>query len=339
MTLDTRSRLWVPDTGVGRAPAIIRPSTEVLVHTPMSVGGRWRWELVNRGGEVVRACDWKSNLIVDAGLDAFNVSGAPALCYYCGVGTGSTVPATTQTGLVAPLGSRTASNGGFTDVRSDESNTYSRITTTRVFDFAEANGNLTEVGFFQDLSGGTMWMRQLFLDGIGDPTTVVKTADFQLRIVYEIRAYWYVADETYELLVTGTARNVRQLRDIDYSWTMLPEFATTSGLLTADCELRSAGTFGTAGQSYTGGTAVSSNELVVASYTLGTYYREFTHRWSAAVANTTTWAFVRLGNNGYGGKAVKVDLTNGGESAGVTKDNTQRYVINHRRSWARHVIP
>ena len=59
----------------------------------------------------------------------------------------------------------------------------------RLFFESEANGNLTELGWFDQAAGGTMTVRSLFKDNGGSPIVITKTSADQLRIIYELRVY------------------------------------------------------------------------------------------------------------------------------------------------------
>src|SRR5690606_29765886 len=147
------------------------------------------------------------NLITNAGLDAMAGGvGISNLINYLAVGTGSSEPRYTDTTLDAEV-ARTNSNGGFGDseamVGSGDLVEYWRRIRTRVFTEAQANGNLAELGFFSAASGGTMWNRQLFRDELGQPTTITKTPEDQLRVTYEYRVYPPWDDVVQEIEVNG----------------------------------------------------------------------------------------------------------------------------------------
>src|SRR5690606_35179901 len=160
-----RRRIWVPE-----APMLtLRRYVEVgAVHHAIAVEGYFTVELIHaRTGLVKRRLHFR-NLITDAGLDAMAGGvGISSLINYLAVGTGSSEPSYTDTTLNAEV-ARTNNNGGFGDsdavVGSGDLVEYWRRIRTRVFTQAEANGNLTELGFFSAASGGTMWNRQLFRD-------------------------------------------------------------------------------------------------------------------------------------------------------------------------------
>jgi hypothetical protein len=334
-TFDARTRLWLPE-----APAVhtIR-NREVEIVTPVAVQGRWNWALLNRGGEAVRSSGgWQKNLIVNAGLDSLAISTAMS---YCGVGANNTAPAVTQTVLLAQVGARTSSNGGFTQTfNNNVGNLYSQTIKTFLFDFSEVNGNLTEVGLFGNSAGTPMFMRQLFLDETSTPTVVVKTVDFQLKVQYEYRTYWYNGDETLSMTVNGVARNVRQRRSDNAYWTLSAERVLGAASAVASLRGGPGAAFNAAGNAPTGGTATNYNQnsSVFGTYVNGSFFRDYTLRWDSAYANGLEYTILEMSPNGPSGwDPIKVDLTNlGASGAGVTKDNTQRFVVNLRRVWSRY---
>ncbi len=159
--------------------------------------GWMRWGLIDRAGREVRGGEGP-NLILDQGLDLIattalllqqgNVSPPPTffpLVRYCAVGTDSTAPAASDTGLGSELSRTDATHAP--DEFSRPSDGVYRITRHIEFDYAAANGNLTEVGFSPTASaGGNLFNRLLFLDGLGTPEVVTKTSSEKLRIAYTL---------------------------------------------------------------------------------------------------------------------------------------------------------
>lgn len=159
--------------------------------------GWMRYELVDRSGIIIRA-GAMPNLILDQGLDQIasqsllfvnDAGAAPTTWFpiiqYCAVGTDSTAPAASQTGLGTEL-ARTNTTYT-TDTMARPSNGTYQLTRHVEFDYAQANGNLTEWGFsYASAAGGNLFNRALFLDGGGSPTTVTKTSSYKLRIIYTL---------------------------------------------------------------------------------------------------------------------------------------------------------
>lgn len=196
-----------------------RRFSEVIVgavDTP--VRARVTVEKVHRRSGLIAERVEFDNLITDAGLGylmrggtTFNPNASfhgTQMFTYCGVGTGSAAPSVADVGLVSEVG-RTNANGGFADTNGTASGfEYFWFRRTFQFTAAQANGNLTEVGFFYNASGAPMWARQLIRDANGNPTTIVKTADYDLRVVYEVRWYPKLTDTVLPVSVDGVQQNV-----------------------------------------------------------------------------------------------------------------------------------
>lgn len=153
------------------------------------------------------------NVITSAGLNAAYLNGGPTigvLFSHLAVGTNSTAPAIGDLALGAQVGPRSAFNGGVDSalVSSAVSPGYFGRRVTREFGGADANGNLTEIGMFQDASGGTMWCRALFRDAANAPVTVVKTSADVLRVTYEIRIYLPAGDAVNAVTISGTPYSI-----------------------------------------------------------------------------------------------------------------------------------
>lgn len=103
------------------------------------------------------------------------------------VGTGSTAPSASQTGLVSPL-----VNTNF--IPSGESDSYTLVSDgvydiRRVKEFTEAQvggQNLTEWGFGRTTTNSLM-CRELFRDSGGNPITLTLASDQRLRLIYTYR--------------------------------------------------------------------------------------------------------------------------------------------------------
>ena len=165
---------------------------ELYIPATLGMKGRVKATLIHARTGIIKQQLEFDNLLVDAGLDALmnnRVNVTLGSINLFAVGTGSTPPAVTDTSLENIIGS-TTNNGGFTDqdeaASSSNDYTYHR-TKTRVFIESEANGNLTEFGVHLGSSlGAPLFCRHLFVDENGDPVTIVKTNEDQLRIDYTI---------------------------------------------------------------------------------------------------------------------------------------------------------
>lgn len=260
-------------------------------------------ELLNRDGSVKQRLEFK-NLITDVGLDMIMGRGGnlsldsltEANIMYAGVGTGSTAAASTDTTLVTEITPttthRTNSDGSYAQSGPTYvagSPDYWWRQSTFLFDFTQANGNLTEVGLFDANSSGNMFMRQLLKDSGGTPTTIVKTSAEQLRLIYEIRI---------EPLQSDNVQSAVAISATNYDITTRAANANAAGAW-GSIDYASWGTGSTRGwaletntlgarTTVPSGTATGSNSRSVASYTNGTFYRDITYVWNAATANFAT---------------------------------------------------
>lgn len=309
------------------------------VRNAVMVEGYFTVELIHaRSGLVKRRLRFR-NLITDAGLDAL-AGGAriSSLINYLAVGTGSSEPSYTDTALNAEV-ARTNSTGGFGDsdarVGDGDLVEYWRRRRTRVFTEAQANANLAELGFFSSSSGGTLWNRQLFRDELGNPTTITKTNEDQLRVTYEYRIYPPWDDVVQEIEVNGVPIEVvnrAQKVASNYAWGSYYNNSSALNYLgyvdTWTLQASDRDTLpGRNGSS--SGTAASS--LEVQSYTPGTWYREREARWNPSAANFATgiglFASGVVGNDSMS-FASKV-------TPKIMKQNTQRLIVMERWTYAR----
>jgi hypothetical protein len=250
----------------------------------------------------------------------------------CHVGTGSTAPAEADVALEVPLAT-TASNGGFPDLTGAVGEDYARLRRIRVFGTAEANGALTEVGFSEG-AVTDLFTRQLFRDGLGDPTVINKTSDFELRVTYELRLLWDNVDEVQVVDVTGSPENVTRRRGANTSWVGMGAMAPDGPSLTSFALRGPAAALGAAGVDPTGGTLVTSTVAGEQAYVPGTYTRDYVTHWGASVANDGTGYNVALLGSGAGAAASQRRwqfLLPGP----VSKVDTERLVLEHTVIWGR----
>lgn len=328
-----RGRLWIPE-----APLLnLKRYREITIASPpLGLAGFFTAELIHaRTREVVRRLEFP-NMVVDAGLD-YAATGRLDFLTYIGVGTSNLAPAATQTDLQAPLARTNSTTNVPTPseqgLAADSTHWFYRV--TRQFTAAQANGNLAEVGVFSAATGGTMFARNLFQDVGGNPTVVTKTSEFELRVTYERRIYFNAADVVYQATIGGVANVDVTARpwgiNSSGSWGEALILGETSAgvygsLMSADVtallDRTSAGNPPPPAVSYgiTGRTH--------AAYVPGTYYRDGTLEWDATVGNDTGINFVRTYNHAY---------QHFFPSQPLAKTNTQKLVVNIRKSWGRHV--
>lgn len=134
------------------------------------------------------------NLITNVGLDAlgngYAITGSGGGVFrYCKVGTSSTTPTVLDTTLGAQTGSVSLSGVITNNIQYTTEPYYSSHSTIYTFAIGAVSGNLTEIGFFSDSTGGTMWSRALIKDSGGNPTTLTLLATEQLKVTYTVIRY------------------------------------------------------------------------------------------------------------------------------------------------------
>jgi len=161
--------------------------------------GRYKERLTSGPGGLGRGKVWvvereaeQHNLILNQTYDSLMAQyGITYLTSYAAVGTGSTPPSPSQTGLANEV-RRTNRNaaggsGGFSYAR--VANGVYEQTVIREFSESEVgNLNLTEWGFSPSGSAGNNLMsRELFRDGNGNPIVITPASDQRLRLIYKTR--------------------------------------------------------------------------------------------------------------------------------------------------------
>ena len=163
------------------------------------LAGFFKVETIKSDGRRRLAADWQPNLITNYGLDSLGygykggyINKEYGWMHWCSLGTGSTEPAITDyymTAAVAQVTYVSYTNGtGGTGTAQDPYYRWQKV----VYRFAQglATGTIREIGLGMKLGfGATTSTHALIRDPNGDPTYITITADEQVDITYEIRAY------------------------------------------------------------------------------------------------------------------------------------------------------
>lgn len=149
------------------------------------------WQIVGPDGRVVREAEQPiHNLILDQTYTSLMPThGIIPLNQYAVVGTGSTAPTPSQTGLVSELVRTGSVPAGESDQAQFVSDGVYDIRRVKEFTEAQVGGqNLTEWGFSPSASAGANLMcRELFRDGSSNPITLTLASDQKLRLIYKMR--------------------------------------------------------------------------------------------------------------------------------------------------------
>lgn len=340
-----RKRIWVPE-----APFIIaqRPRTLEVVCPKVSLRGIFSWELYNVRTHRVERRGRGDNIITNTGLEylstqtRWNDGGVSNAIQYCAVGTGTVPEAATDVALGNEL-IRTNFNGGTLDSGATTAAdlSYRSQIRTRSFTQAQANGNLTEVGMFSASTGGTMFCRQLLRDEVGNPTTIVKTSDYELRISYEIRLY-HPGDLLYSMLVDGVARNVLTRAGLFGSaWKPFGNVAQSGNGTTIWAYLTTGAMPATVNSGLSGGIIGSffhETDGGLDTYVAGSHQLVYHQRWTATQANDTNYTLLQTGCIGsFSTNAANIIFNHAFQDGfSISKTNLQRFDLSWVLSWDRY---
>lgn len=184
------------------SPVITLPETKIQ--------GFVSYEIQDSEGNTLRKVNPKPQFIVDSGLNGLGTTASSDLTQFCRVGTGTAAPNATQTNLVSQHGVSSGSATGAVSADSGAAPWWHSYTRTYTFAANTITGAaLAELGFFSAATGGTMFSRFLFVDGVGDPAPITVLAGEILIVTYEIRTYVPNTDVTgsFNITINGTPTN------------------------------------------------------------------------------------------------------------------------------------
>lgn len=358
---------------MSKSPAIIKPERVVESVSRTGIEGYFEVELIHKPTGLVKQKLRFKNLITNAALEAigdgtfFGFSGFSAQSIFgrngfgtnafIGVGSGTTEPAITDTALASQVGSRTASEGSpaiATTAGAEASYDYFWRKVTKVFFPGESTGNLTEVGVFRESAGGVMLCRQLFRDSLGVPTTIVKTADDELRITYEFRCYTMKSSN----VTTTTIKSVSTTcttrgYDIDAAYRYGPSDLNNNGD-EFNGIINSLGVWGTNTSTNMQGLYSSStmpaetatqtgaitgcSSVAWGTYSANTRYREQTIIWNPGLGSlpvgSVIWGGTYSQNTSLSSTNIYAPFITT-FSPSFTKTDTERFTFVGRMSWGR----
>lgn len=288
------------------------------------VAGKFKITATRPDGSTRIVADWFDNLILDAGL---NQIGSGGVMGYCHVGSGSTAPLVSNTGLQTPVATTSVLQANEQGSQA-EAPYFGWYRQTYRFGAGVAAGNLSEVGVGWDV-GDALFSRALIKDALGDPTTITVLADETLDVAYEIRAYPPLVDQAFTATVGGVLHNcvMRASSVNDSSWNLpyLPGLGSAYGFDVSVYE----GPLGTITQAPSG--AYGGNVVV----TLAGYANNSNKRAGEAVFPLDN------GNIDGGIGAVRIATQFAGAfqisfSPKIDKTNVKVLRLNAEVSWARY---
>jgi len=312
-------------------PDIQKPA---VLHLPkFSIGCYFRAEKYRADGTITYKGPWFANTVLNTGLD--NLEGRRSLepgqtysaARFVNVGTGTSEPAITQSGLDTFLASTSTTYGSQTTASSsgDEGAgdpAWRSYQQTLAFAIGGCTGNLSELGLSYS-SNSSYLNRQLFRDDVGDPTVITVLSDEGLRITVKTIMYATMAvGET----STGTI-NING-SSVGYTIALQSGWLTWAGLCIAYLD----GYSSVISIATEGGSFVRPNSFSKSSYVNGNYYNDEEGVWNPG-RFTGDWKRIKTTMQSDGGQQRDLFI--------ITLDTAQTIVdteevkLTLRRSWGR----
>lgn len=296
--------------------------------------GEYKLQVLGQDGNIKVDTDWFDNVITVAALDAWcQTTAMNNLSGFCGVGTGTATPASSDVGITGQIGSRAArfSNGN---------NVVGLVNTvTQQYNFPVSGviGTISEVGIFSASTGGILLSRTL-IKAAGTPTTITLVSGDTLYVIWRCTM-------TAPADVTGTTT----IGGVSYNYTLRPSKFTTSttsayGLWAGSVGINSSGsdafnlhicaacstqTLG-AVTGEPAGTSYPTATYAASAYTPGTFTRTFTYTFAVGEGNAPggIGSLIFHGNTSgavYCGFQASFSAVSGGAS--IPKDGTKTFTI------------
>ena len=308
------------------SPVITLPETRIQ--------GFVGYEIQDSDGNTLRKVNPKPQFIVDSGLNGMGSASSIILSTHCRVGTGTTAPNASQSDLVSQHGVASGSGTGGVDANSGSEPWWHSHTRTYTFAADTITGTaLTELGFFSAATGGTMFSRFLFVDGVGDPAPITMLAGEILIVTYEIRNYVPNTDVvgSFNITINGTPTSfdyvIRAARANTFSWNP-PSFPSTI-LSYKAYETSTLGSITTVPS----GTVSSTTTVNNSTYVNGDFFKTSGGTFSNTQANFTTGIGSLCPCSSFGNELYQISFT-----PKIPKTSLDQLVFGptfFKQSWAR----
>lgn len=292
------------------------------------LAGRYKILVRKEDGSVKQETAWFDNLITDAGINRMGHGGVGTQAYVGSSSTPANVVDVALQSLVASTSSVINDVAGNTNV----SPYYGWARRTFRFATGVATGNLSEVGVGW---GAGLFSRAIIVDLAGNPTTITVLSDESLDVIYELRLYPPLADNTFTCDISGVTYTCvrRASRVTSESWAPINIFG--AGILGLYYITAFNGVIGSITTAPNGST-YSKNSAGFGVYTDYTY-------------NITIPLEFGLteGNVSGGISALELTQSGGSQTGGsfqisfspaIPKDATKTLNLTFQISWARHAV-
>ena len=278
---------------------------------------------------------WFKNLVLNSGLDRLGSSSE--IIKYARVGTGTSVPAVTQTSLDAQIAASPQISAATSRVNSGSPLYQTLFSYTFTFAQGAVVGNITEVGIGWLSTGAGLFSRALILDNLGFPTTLTLVAIDQLTVYYRLNLVPSIADTTGSVTINSIPYTyVCRPANIG-NWANNTTTFQNSGdwfsnaYYSSNIDTYGTGVLGPVTGVPTGSVLGQQPTRANVTYSNGTYYRDSSWTWSPAQANFVggiqSIVFV-WGTNANYYFQIRFDTR-------IPKDNTMTLTLQLRYSWNR----
>lgn len=299
------------------------------IHT----GIEGRYKLIVRKAdtlELVRETAESPNIITNIGLDQLAVGATINTCY---VGTGTGVPAATDTTLFNYLTNTSTITASGTGTASGAPLYYTEAYVTFRFPTGVAAGNLTEVGVgWSTLPTGAIFSHALIVDGGGTPTSITVLADEVLDVTYIWRFYPNVTDvNTPSVTIGGVGYSCVTRPALVNSWS--PSAVRAQAIFASGgSAIAYSGALGLI-TSNPAGSSSNATSTSVGSYTAGSFTRRAIFTWNLGAGNV---GGIQSVQSYWGASAACRFQTS--FSPNIPKDNTKVLSLTFDVTWGRYTI-
>lgn len=251
------------------------------------------------------------------------------------VGSGTTPPATTDTGLASFVAGTDTFISTASTIQSSPPY-YATRTLTRRFAAGAAAGNLSEVGIGWSSTGSSLFSRALILDGSGNPTTITVLSDEVLDVTYQLRIYPPASDASGSIVVTGIGTIATTTRaavvTTAANWSINQNGVQGGPSTLTNFHAAYTGSIGliTAQPS---GTFESATSASLSAYSNNSFQRDATITWGLGAANFGINAILFSFGPGFEFGQMQVGL-----GTTITKNSTQTLSLSARHQWARRTL-
>lgn len=275
----------------------------MTININLGMSGAYKAKVLDKEGNIVQETDWFDNLLVDEFFEEWFTKGGSAVSTAaCLVGTGTTPPTVTDTGIENGVANvSNGANGDFT-YQIASAPYYTQTIKDYDFGFGTINTTLTEVAIRSSASptSGFTTSRALF------PTPLEITDQQQLILSYRMRCYF--PDQDIVSTVGSYDVTLRpSLVGNSNIWLPQGNWSTSGGTTNGRIYTSSIGDI----DSLPTGGNVSRSSYSNSTYTTGDMFRSRTYVWGPDIANqSNTSVYLEVGHAWQAQFSPTIDKTN-----------------------------